>query len=146
MLWGSSTDEGSKDGKTCGYTSLNHDLFVDIPTAEDCPFCRSPRSDRNCYELGAGRGLGMTERSVLSLREYDKQKDCSEKLSPKVLLARRMSLMHALHDLNLGFMSPIITTSRYAVCLTTYGPFHDRNDTTKRKQPRRRFHGLVIYR
>lgn len=82
MLWGSSTDEGSKDGKTCGYTSLNHDLFVDIPTAEDCPFCRSPRSDRDCCELGAGRLLGMTERSVLSSREYDKQEDCSEKLSP----------------------------------------------------------------
>ena len=54
--------------------------------------------------------------------------------------------MHALHGLALGSKSPIITTSRYAVWLTTYGPFHDRNDTTKRKQPGRRFHGLVIYR
>ena len=71
-----------KDEKTYGYTSLNHDLFVDIPTAEDSPSCRGPRSDRDLMELEAGPGLGMTERSVLSSREYDEQKDCSEKLSP----------------------------------------------------------------
>ena len=79
--------------KKHGYTSLNHDLFVDIPTAEDWPSCRGPRSDRHLNELGAGRLLGMTERSVPSSREYDKQKDCSEKLSP---IACTTDVSHAL--------------------------------------------------
>lgn len=52
---------------SCGYTSLNHDAFVDIPAAEDLPSWHGPRSERSeLTELRAGATGMSREREILT--------------------------------------------------------------------------------